>query len=293
MPEIISYTERLKQKLQQIEQKMMELLAVSTIREFHNDFDAGVVFVRPKYYWGETDERQKLLQMELLKEYSLWIEHFRLLFRDASQEMSTQIDEVDKFVVSWIQKESSWEIPATIQEAQSIFREKVRVFYDLIGLLDGSSGRRIILVPDTNALIAAPDVSQYKDIIGQSNFTVVLLPTVLEELDKLKITHREQSFRDKVRSVIRRIKGWRNQGSLLEGVKVHKSIIVRAVATEPNFQRTLHWLDPMNKDDRIIASALELQRDNPASVVVLVTADINLQNKAEMAKLPYLEPPGS
>ena len=54
---------------------------------------------------------------------------------------------------------------------------------------------------------------------------------------------------------------------------------------------TLGWLDPSNNDDRIIANALELQRTYPSDKVVLVTGDINLQNKAELAKLPYAEPP--
>ncbi len=63
------------------------------------------------------------------------------------------------------------------------------------------------------------------------------------------------------------------------------------VATEPDFEHTLHWLDNGNSDDRIIASALEIQVRNPSDTVILVSSDINLQNKAEMANLPYLEPP--
>jgi len=51
------------------------------------------------------------------------------------------------------------------------------------------------------------------------------------------------------------------------------------------------WLDPTSKDDRLVGSALEIQRDFPSVVVVLVTRDINLQNKAEMAFLPWAEPP--
>lgn len=61
------------------------------------------------------------------------------------------------------------------------------------------------------------------------------------------------------------------------------------VASEPNFDKTLSWLDRDNNDDRIIASALEIQRDNPSSAVCLVTSDINLQNKTEMARLSYID----
>jgi predicted ribonuclease YlaK len=63
------------------------------------------------------------------------------------------------------------------------------------------------------------------------------------------------------------------------------------IATEPNFDNTLKWLNVENTDDRIIASVLEIQKENPSSIIVLATSDINLQNKAEMANLPFVEPP--
>lgn len=52
-----------------------------------------------------------------------------------------------------------------------------------------------------------------------------------------------------------------------------------------------NWLDPYSKDDRLIGSCLELQFQNTAVNVMIVTGDINLQNKAEMALLPFCEPP--
>ena len=135
-----------------------------------------------------------------------------------------------------------------------------------------------------------PDVSQYCKFIGQEEFTVIIVPTVIQELDDLKIKSRDIDFKNKVKSVIRRLKGWRQQGSMLKGVTVNKKITIKMVATEPKFNKTLQWLDSSNNDDRIIASILELQSTNPSSKVVLVTADLNLQNKAELAKLPIVEP---
>ena len=95
----------------------------------------------------------------------------------------------------------------------------------------------------------------------------------------------------KVQSIITRLKGLRRQGNMHEGVKVNKVITVKMIAHEPDFKKTLSWLDPTNKDDCIIAATLEVQREEPSSIVVLVTNDINHQNKAEMANLPFIEPP--
>ena len=291
MPEIVSYASRLKQDFQMIEAKMMELLDVSTIKEFRNDPDSGVFILSPTYYWGETDEQQQLLQMQLIKDYSTWIQHFRLLFSMASQEINHQIEEVHKFITSWIEKESSWEVPSNVQEARTVFKEKVKVVYELLNLLGTTDKHEVILVPDTNSLIAVPDLTQYTNVAGQSRYTVVIVPTVLAELDKLKVTHREQEFRDKVNSVIKRIKGLRTQGSLLKGVTVNKTVTVKMIATEPDFDNTLEWLHSENTDDQIIASVLEIQKQNPSNIVIITTSDINLQNKAEMANLPFAETP--
>jgi hypothetical protein len=50
--------------------------------------------------------------------------------------------------------------------------------------------------------------------------------------------------------------------------------------------RSLPWLDPENRDDRLIATTIEVMRTHPRSPVVLVSTDINAQNKAEHAELP-------
>ena len=54
---------------------------------------------------------------------------------------------------------------------------------------------------------------------------------------------------------------------------------------------SLPWLQETNNDDRLLAYFLEIMRLHVRSTVILVTGDINLQNKAEYARLPFLEPP--
>ena len=140
--------------------------------------------------------------MQLVKKFSDWMEHFRLLFRNASKEINQQIEKNQKFVTIWIEKESSWEVPSTLQAAKSLFQEKVKIFYELLDLLERTGEHVVIVVPDTNSLIAVPDIAEYRSIAEQPEYTIIFVPTVLAELDKLKVTHRDQDFRDKVSSVI-------------------------------------------------------------------------------------------
>jgi predicted ribonuclease YlaK len=150
---------------------------------------------------------------------------------------------------------------------------------------------RFVVIPDTNALLFNPDLQDWDfDSVGQ--FTLVLTTTVLAELDKLKVDSRSESVRQKSEQLIRQIKGYRDRGRLTEGVTLvrNKSQIV-AIAVEPIFSESLSWLDSNNNDDRLLASCLEIVRQMPHDQVVLLTRDINLQNKAEFAHIPFMEPP--
>lgn len=289
--QLIPLVARLEQRLQSIENQMNDLMDASTIEKHPHDPFSEVVFIANDYYWGESDEKQRHLQIKLLRTYSSWFEQFRMLFYDSPELLQKEILLTHADVTALIEKKNGWSVPYTIDEAKRVFHDKIQHYYQLLHVFQNSGNPEIILVPDTNALIMSPDVATYEVAIGQAKYTVVILPTILSELDKLKVTHRSDDFRKKVQSVINRLKGLRQQGNMHEGVTVNKVVTVKMVAHEPDFKKTLSWLDPNNNDDRIIAATLEVQREEPSSFVILVTNDINHQNKAEMASLPFTEPP--
>jgi hypothetical protein len=223
--------------------------------------------------------------------YGQWIKIFKLFVENSSESTKHKIDQIDEFINKWIEKEyGDWSIPNTIIEAKEKLENKINVFYEILKeySINNEKIKKIIIIPDTNALIQKPDPKSYKQLMNNDNLTIIFLPTVLSELDELKIKTSNLDFQEKVKSVINRLKGYRKQGNLIDDdVTVEKTIKLKMVASEPNFDKTLSWLDRNNNDDRIVASALEIQRDNPSSVVCLITSDINFQNKIMMAKLPY------
>ena len=91
--------------------------------------------------------------------------------------------------------------------------------------------------------------------------------------------------------MVSRIKGWRGQGRLADGVRVQGDVFVRVEAQEPNFERTLSWLDPDVEDDRIIASVLEVQRQCPGDSVVLLSGDSIMLAKTDLANIPTTDTP--
>jgi rRNA-processing protein FCF1 len=285
-----TYVSLLSARLDSIEAKMMELLDCSTVEPRFRDSNPWVLTTGPQVRWGDADQKQQRLQTDLKRLYQDWSEQCRLLFSDAPQDLQRAMNATHFLVLDWIEKETSHDLSLDMEKNKKCFLEWIGLFREeLAGLDDGVP--RVILVPDVNALTNCPELPHYAGVAGGSTFEVVITSTVLGELDELKVKHRNEGFREKVEGVIRRIKGWGRQGNLLEGVTVSKTITVRTVAKEPDFTKTLGWLDPQNNDDRLIAGVLELQRLAPSAAVVLVTGDINLQNKATAAGLPWAETP--
>ncbi len=70
-----------------------------------------------------------------------------------------------------------------------------------------------------------------------------------------------------------------------------KSISLSIETREPTFVDLPAHLDPSVPDDRVLGAALAIQARYSGGVVVLVARDLNLQNKAQVVGLPFVEPP--
>lgn len=273
-----SYIDKIKGLGEEILALKDDLFDHSTIKKYHPP--DGVVYLGNPYSWVDTDEKSHMNSVNLYKNF---YEKFCLLLIHATDKQSESIEKSHKRLLSLIELDKK-QTPRSTEEAKMIFNKEynnLETYLDLFVKDD----IKTVLIPDTNALIIQPDPSVYSRLVENGRFTFLLTPTVLSELDKLKMFHRDEKVRNKARSVIKRFKGYNQQGDVLEGVIVNKTIRIQMIATEPDLSRTLPWLDKDNMDDRIIASALEVQVKRPSDKIILVSADLNLQNKARLALL--------
>ena len=244
--------------------------------------------IAPHYFWGKVSPSAQNRQISIKRSYEDWFHKFELLFSGTSDDVGRRIKEADEEIREWIELDVNWSITRDRRNNEEKLRKASKQFIDLLSIIATDEGETI-LVPDTNSIAVEPDPAKYRDIAGEASYVFMLLPTVLGELDDLKIAHRNPDFREKARSAIRRVKGWRLQGDLFIGVTVSRTVTVKAVAAEPDMKNTLSWLDKDIADDRLIASVLEVQIAHPNSRVVLVTGDINLMNKAAWASIESAE----
>lgn len=285
-----SFQAHLAHELQKIEAGILDLWQKSAIQEFRNDPNSNVVFFVHPYSWKALPIEHRSLQAHLLRQYRHWYELFYRCHAHHSSDMQERLRETSTSILAAIELESDWGTSATFEENRSLLADKIELFRSLLEQ-HAAEATEFVLVPDTNALLQSAQPAHYGTVIDATHFRFIIVPTVLAELDGLKRSRAGQALGDKAEKAIRIIKGLRKQGSVLEGVTVAKTITVQMFPVEPRMADLLSWLDPDNQDDRVIGSVLEIQCAQPSAVVVLVTDDVNLQNKAEMAFLPWAEPP--
>ncbi len=280
---------RLKKKLESLSERITTLIGGLSVKHYDWNSDAFVVIGFPNYGWGELSSIQVSDQIGIKRDYCAWFDMLQAAFSAAPKHLEQRIAETDKEVRCWIELESNFSIRPDPETNKKALQDLFHQYFEILKVLEASQTNETLLVPDTNAFISEPDPTKYRPIAGSDRFVFLILPTVLVELDSLKNSHHKQELKEKAKKAITRIKGWRNQGSLPEGVKVDHTITVKTLAVEGRMNKSLSWLDRHNQDDRIIASILEVQSLHPSSQVILVTGDINMMNKADFAQIETCE----
>jgi len=130
---------------------------------------------------------------------------------------------------------------------------------------------RKIFVIDTNVFIHRHDA-----VLSFRDSEIVVPLWVLEELDKLK-TYSDERGRN-ARHAVRFLDERAKHGRLAEGVKIENNSILRVALEFDQTQNDELRLD--KADNKIILTALRLQKENPDRDVFFVSKDINARVKA-------------
>lgn len=258
----------------------------------HNNTYSPVVIIGASFSFGELPLEKKRLQSRLIEDQRRFFARVRALLRAQSMGVLKRIDEWETTVREIIEQEYLvWH--STTGKALAAAKQAVDEILEAVSRLHDPAEGSVVLIPDTNAMILSPAFQEWC-FEGLPAFEVLLVPLLLSELDSLKANHRDPNVKQKAQAIIRQIKEYGRRGSLGDGVIIIANRIrLRTIAVEPRMEETLPWLDPTVPDDRLLSSTVEAMRNHPRSIVALVTGDINLQNKASFAGIPFLEPPAN
>lgn len=287
---------RLRATLERIVEEGVVLTRGIAVRRFERDAGGLFFAMAAEFYFDTLTPPQQAAQMTMKRRYETFSDVVRVLLRAAPETLLSQWKEADEtFRARWIELEENHALTPDRTRNEAALRKDAAALEQVLSVLEvGDTG--VLLVPDTNSLVDQPDPTLYRTIAGRNDFRFVLLPPVLGELDELKIAHKNPEVREGAKRAITRIKGWRDQarragGTLNDGTVVDGSITVQSLHIEPDVKGSLSWLDASVADDRIIAAVLAVAAEHPAARVVLVTGDVNLQNKADAAMLETADTP--
>jgi rRNA-processing protein FCF1 len=161
--------------------------------------------------------------------------------------------------------------------------------YPLPELYNPITREATIIVPDTNALIDNPYIEQWS-FENIDEFTVMLMPTVLSELDDLKNKrNKEDPIRKKAQTVIKEISEYIKRGSLCKGIVIVKDRVLLQMFSDNSYSYLHHlpW-GKDNNDDLILATVLNIKYNNTRSQVYVVTNDLNMRCKANALSVEWL-----
>lgn len=284
-----SALQRLESQARDVENDLTILIREhSTIRGRFPDSDSGaVVFISARPFgWAPLSQAGHIIQSSILTAYRRHYELIRAIASKLPSDAISTLEEADGLILRAIEQNEPTSIDdkeRTLGRARDALRSQLAVLDRLPSVIDAP----IVAIPDTNALLANPRLDLW--LFPEGIVEIVLVPGVFAELDDLK---RRDHLRDRVESIIRQIKEFRRRGKPEDGVVIVNGVSrLRFVAVEPDFSSLPSWLDPNNADDRILASTIEVMRLAIRSHVALVTRDLNLENKAELAGIPYVAPP--
>lgn len=290
-----SLADRLLGALESIECQLDKLLDAAQIYDRTEPDDSPIVLITPfPYAWRPLPDAARELQLRVLEDWRAWDVEFGQLVARLPTDLRRDTDRAREVFGRFIEQDEDElaGVPGSVDEARVRVSQEGGELRRALEALTRGRSRALVVVPDTNALTASCDPRGYRALVAADEFTFLLVPNLLRELDRLKVSPaKSDEFRSRARDAMRRIKGWREQGNYLRGVTVDRTITVRAVATEPRFDDLGAHLDRENDDDRFLATVIEQQRQNPGERFVVVTADTNLQNKCALFQIPFLEPP--
>lgn len=288
---------RLRAALERIVEESLALTRGVGVHRLERDTGPVVFLTVADFYFSSLNAPQQAAQMNMKRKYVAFSEVVRVLLRAAPETLLAQWKEADEqFRRAWIELGTNYALTADNSGNEAALREDAAALEQVLSVFEGAGDCGVLLVPDTNSLVDQPDPATYRSIAGRDDFRFILLPTVLGELDELKIAHRNPDVREGAKKAITRIKGWRDQarragGTLNDGTVFERTITVQSVHVEPDVKGSLSWLDASVADDRIIAAVLAVAAEHPSARVVLVTGDVNLQNKADAAMVETFDTP--
>ncbi|WP_094605586.1 hypothetical protein SPSIL_012580 [Sporomusa silvacetica DSM 10669] len=236
------------------------------------------------YEWEELNDNGRKIQEQLLNDYKRFINLFRFLSTDLPNTQQNVLDISVQKVFNIIEQ-NGFLFKMNKEEEFNNAMKAIDLQLHLIAASYEVTDEYCLLIPDSNALVANPEIEKW-NFEEIDRFKIVVLPIVANELDK--VTTNNEQMQNKIKN---KIIEYAKLGNIFEGVKINEQNIIKFAGSLQKTENPLAWLDINNNYDQVIASYFEIVRANPHTQVILITDNPILQAKALLANVAHIEPP--
>jgi hypothetical protein len=139
--------------------------------------------------WEPLSPNGTQTQAGFLSQYQKFVDLARTLLTGQPQKVLDQFSECDEIILASVQQQG-WPRGGTTHEVSKKVQDALECQQSFVGNLYDGSDDSVVIVPDTNALLYNASLEEW-EFDGIPCFTMILTPTATKELDKLKITARE------------------------------------------------------------------------------------------------------
>lgn len=207
-PTLSTVSDALGGRAEQILELLDKLLEHSTLYQW-NQPRSGIASFSGNHAWRVSDQGRRA-RSRLVEDYRRFAAIVGTLLTEQPAKALKDFDKADKTLTRICEQSgSTWH--KTTDEARVAAANALARQLELVGDLYDPSEGVPVYVPDTNALLHNPDLDEWT-FSGSKRFEIVLLPTVLAELDELKVSHRDPNLRQKSEALIGRIKSYQGRG---------------------------------------------------------------------------------
>lgn len=172
---------------------------------------ALVIVGVPEYAFGELKIDGRRLQSKCSRGFRDFCELIEILLQHLSGHQLRQFNDSKKVIWDAI-KQSTGLWDGSLDSLKNHVEESFVKILGLIDQLHDPSAGTSIFVPDTNALLTNPNLEGWR-FPNVAKFELLILPTVLKELDDLKTYHKNDDVKKKAKGIISRFKEYRRRGS--------------------------------------------------------------------------------
>ena len=168
-----------------------------------------------------------------------------------------------------------------------LIKQEFDFFLSLIDRLesDEKNPGLLIIVPDADSFIEMENFDNFEKFANGKKALVVILDDVYDQLEAIHDLKFDQDLTSRTSELLKSLKKDDMH------IEVHNSDITFSYVDKLSHENLEYeWLNEGSNDAYILADILELKKLYSSAFILLMTSNIDLQNKAELIGLPFIDP---